>query len=117
VQCPACAGRIGIAACGQCAGAGWIEAASRQSAEEDSFEMPEALHPWAEFVRAWSMVERFGVQGWLMLTGRRARELDPDFGQTLAALGSELERLEFEDDVARARREHERSEAQRRTGK
>ena len=58
-----------------------------------------------EFVAAWAGVERHGVQGWIVVCG--GGELADEFGDALAVFCGELNRLEFEDDVARALAEAE----------
>lgn len=70
---------------------------------------PAWLAALSEFLRAWSMVERYGVEGWLRLVG--SREPDPGFADALEVFTSELERLRAETDAEEARRRRAEVEA------
>lgn len=64
-----------------------------------------------DFLRAWSMVERFGVDGWLRLEG--SREADPLLGDWLLLFNGELERLRSEADAEDAKRRRAEVDAAR----
>lgn len=58
---------------------------------------------WArvgELVEAYGAIKRLGFEAWHAARGRP--ELDERLAERLAALDAELDRLEFEDDVAEA---------------
>lgn len=64
----------------------------------------ELAESMALFFPAYGAIKRLGVDGWLRLSGPGARP-DPDLLQLVLVMDCELERLEFEDDVADALKE------------
>lgn len=77
-------------------------------------EAPAWLGSVGGFLRAWSLVERFGVDGWLRLEG--GREADPLMGDWLLLFNGELERLRSEADAQEAKRRRAEFEAARARG-
>jgi hypothetical protein len=56
-----------------------------------------------EFLAAWSAIERYGIDGWMLLAGERRPSAR--LGEALDLFAGELNRLELEDDVADAIRQ------------
>lgn len=104
LPCPMCQGAIGRA-CGQCKGGGWIRVGKEKEAKADDGMPAELVETVGGLVNAWSWIEHDGMDGFVemdrRITGRR-RRLDEEFPRWLVSLRGELNRLEFEDDVAEA---------------
>lgn len=90
-ECPTCRTKHGED-CPICGGMGWVALAEE--------EPPEDFDDLAEFLRAWAMIERYGLGDWMLAAG--VGELPDQFMDALAILNGELDRLEHEERKARA---------------
>ncbi len=93
-----CGGKSG-GGCAACEGTGLV----RDPAAADATEMPAGL--WAEvgeFVAAYAAIKRLGVDGWIAMGGAGPLGPDPDLLARVVSFDAELDRLEFEDEVADA---------------
>jgi hypothetical protein len=91
---------------------GWVELQG-QPLEEQS---PEWWPEVGPFLRAWALVERYGVQGWLALEAEASGEpavADDGFTEALLLYTAELEGLEHEERKAQASKQRQE---QRRAG-
>lgn len=83
-RCPDCAGP----ACERCGGLGVID---RERPGDDL-----DVEGIEDFLRAWSLVERYGVSGWLQLEHPDGAEPSEAFVDALLVFSGELDRLEIE---------------------
>lgn len=95
-ECACLVGGQPLQECAACHGLGIVDMADPRELPERWAERPDETPEWARdcggAIRAWSLVQRYGVEGWLALDG--AREADPLFVQALAVLSEEYARLE-----------------------
>jgi hypothetical protein len=112
-KCTRCKGEHGRE-CVECKGMGWRELEGAALEEDTPQWWPEV----GQFLRAWSLVERYGVPGWLALEAEAdgtPAVADECFTDALLVFTAELESLEHEQRKAAA--EEERREIRRASSK
>lgn len=110
-KCTTCQGRHGQD-CVACKGMGWVELQGQPLEEQNPEWWPEV----GPFLRAWALVERYGVPGWLALEAEAGGEqavADDGFTEALLLFTAELEGLEQEERKAQASKQRQE---QRRAG-
>lgn len=96
-RCPKCKAP-GNKSCKVCGGAGIVEI--QIPADEQG--LPQELAHLGELIEHWSMIDRYGVEGWRSLTQdihERALPVDELFLQSLNTLGGEIDKLEAAEQI------------------
>jgi hypothetical protein len=97
VVCPVCSGlQPARDECTRCEGIGAID----KPPPHDS--PPPAAIECAPVLRAWALIRRYGIQGWMVLEGIEAGDVAADFTEHLAIVEVEYARLEHQARVEEA---------------
>lgn len=110
--CPTCTGLHGRA-CELCGGLGHV--LGRTALAEVEEDAPAWFDAVAEFLRAWQLVERYGLDGAfrVLALGDDTAEFDPAFVEALELFAAEIERLDLAERREQAEQDRKRARDKR----